>query len=123
MVDTGGLLLVVLVTAASVQDRDGGVRVLERAKMAMHAAGPVLGRCALQPPVHHSAHRALGLAVQVVTKLVGQHGFPPLPRRWVVERTHAWRCPVGCAGAPQRPVWYEQRDGLDAVDRVAGLQD
>ena len=28
-------MIVVLVTAASVQDRDGGVRVLDRAKMAM----------------------------------------------------------------------------------------
>src|SRR3954471_25030334 len=35
VVDTLGLLIVVLVTAASVQDRDGGVRVLDRAKMAM----------------------------------------------------------------------------------------
>lgn len=33
--DTLGLLVVVLVTAASVQDRDGGRRVLARAKMAM----------------------------------------------------------------------------------------
>jgi len=35
VVDTLGLLMVVLVTAASVQDRDGGRRVLDRAKMAM----------------------------------------------------------------------------------------
>jgi len=35
VVDTTGLLLVVMVTAASVQDRDGGRRVLEKAKMAM----------------------------------------------------------------------------------------
>jgi transposase len=36
------------------------------------------------------AARALRLAVQVVTKRAGQRGFAPLPRRWVVERTHAW---------------------------------
>ncbi len=35
VVDTTGLLLVVLVTAASVQDRDGGRRLLDRVKMAM----------------------------------------------------------------------------------------
>ncbi len=28
--------------------------------------------------------------MQVVAKLVGQQGFVPLPRRWAVERTHAW---------------------------------
>ena len=36
------------------------------------------------------AARALRITVQVVAKLVGQAGFVPLPRRWVVERTHAW---------------------------------
>ena len=60
VVDTMGLLIVVLVTAASVQHRDGAVRVLDRAKMVMPslvlvwpmpptAAGPPsspLGRCA-----------------------------------------------------------------------------
>ena len=35
VVDTLGLLLVVLVTAASVQDRDGGRRLLERLRFAM----------------------------------------------------------------------------------------
>jgi hypothetical protein len=34
VVDTGGLLIVVLVTAAGVQERDGGLCVLDRAKMA-----------------------------------------------------------------------------------------
>jgi hypothetical protein len=33
VVDIMGLLIVVLVTAAGVQDRDGALRVLERAKM------------------------------------------------------------------------------------------
>jgi len=36
------------------------------------------------------AHRAQRILVQVVAKLVGQQGFVPLPRRWAVERTHAW---------------------------------
>ena len=35
VVDTLGLLVVVLVTAASLQDRDGGRRILDRARMAM----------------------------------------------------------------------------------------
>lgn len=28
--------------------------------------------------------------LEVVRKLVGQQGFQPLPRRWVVERTFGW---------------------------------
>jgi len=90
VVDTGGLLIVVLVTAASVQDRDGGVRVLDRAKMAMPSLVLIWADAAYSRRVQDFAACALGIAVQVVAKLVGQSGFVPLPRRWVVERTHAW---------------------------------
>jgi hypothetical protein len=63
-----------------------------RAHAAHRGTSSVLPRDSLQ------AHRAIfgGLRAtgetsgQVVAKLVGQRGFAPLPRRWVVERTHAW---------------------------------
>ena len=90
VVDTLGLLIVVLVTAASVQDRDGGVRVLDRAKMAMPSLVLVWADAAYSRRAQEFAARALRITVQVVAKLVGQAGFVPLPRRWVVERTHAW---------------------------------
>jgi transposase len=90
VVDTLGLLIVVLVTAASVQDRDGGIRVLDRAKMAMPSLVLVWADAAYSRRVQEFASRTLRILVQVVAKLVGQQGFVPLPRRWVVERTHAW---------------------------------
>lgn len=92
-VDTCGLLLVVLVTAASVQDREGGRMLLwtlagcfRRIRMVWvdgaYSGGPV------------TLGATLGMVVQVVTKLAGQVGFQVLPRRWVVERTFSWinRC-------------------------------
>jgi transposase len=90
VVDTLGLLIVVLVTAASVQDRDGGIRVLDRAKMAMPSLVLVWADAAYSRRTQDFASKALRILVQVVAKLVGQQGFVPLPRRWVVERTHAW---------------------------------
>lgn len=30
--------------------------------------------------------------LEIVEKLVGQIGFAPLPRRWVIERTFSWLC-------------------------------
>lgn len=92
-VDTCGLLLAVLVTAASVQDRDGGRALLwalatcfRRVRM-VWVDGAYGGG-----PVTYGA--SLGLVVQVVAKLAGQIGFKILPRRWVVERTFSWinRC-------------------------------
>lgn len=92
-VDTCGLLLAVLVTAASVQDREGGRMLLwalagcfRRIRMVWvdgaYSGGPV------------TLGAALGIVVQVVAKLAGQVGFQVLPRRWVVERTFSWinRC-------------------------------
>jgi transposase len=94
VVDTIGLLVVVLVTAASVQDRDGGRLALGRARMAMPsiavvwADGGYAGRCV------DYARQILRITVQIVRKPPGQRTFEVLPRRWVVERTLSWlvRC-------------------------------
>ncbi len=94
VVDTIGLLVVVLVTAASVQDRDGGRLVLDKARIAMPsialvwADGGYAGRCV------EFARRMLRITLQIVRKPAGQRGFEVLPRRWVVERTLSWlvRC-------------------------------
>ena len=46
----------------------------------------------------HWAQRELAVTVQVVEQAEGQKGFQVLPRRWVVERTHAWiTCRRRCA--------------------------
>lgn len=94
VVDTLGPLIVVLVTAASVQDRDGGRLVLDKTRMAMPsivlvwADGGYAGRCV------EFARRLLRITPRIVKKPEGQHTFEVLPRRWVVERTLSWlvRC-------------------------------
>jgi transposase len=94
VVDTLGLLLVVAVTTASLQDRDGGARVLEQLRFRMpsvvtvFADGGYAGRLVLY------ARQVLRVAVELVKKPADQQGFAVLPRRWVVERTFAWivRC-------------------------------
>jgi transposase len=94
VVDTIELLVVVLVTAASLQDRDGGRLVLDKARMKMPsialvwADGGYAGRCV------EFARRVLRISLEIVKKPEGQHTFEVLPRRWVVERTLAWlvRC-------------------------------
>jgi transposase len=92
-VDTGGLLLMVLVTGAAVQDRDGGRLLLwalatcfRKVRMVWVDGGYRGG------PVTYGT--GLGLVVEVVAKLASQIGFKILPRRWVVERTFSWisRC-------------------------------
>jgi transposase len=89
-VDALGLLLVVLVTAAAVQDRDGAYRLLallrERFATVSHvwADGGYAGRLVLW------ARKVVNLTVEVVKRRDTLRGFVVLPRRWVVERTFAW---------------------------------
>ena len=87
--DTLGLLLVVVVLAASTQDRDG--------------AKPVLLDTYLRTPVRHVfadggfagrllewATQVLRSTIEIVRKPADQRGFAVIPRRWAVERTLAW---------------------------------
>ena len=94
VVDTLGLLMVVAVTSASVQDRDGGRAVLDRVRFVMPSLVTVFadGGYAGRLVIH--ARRRLRIAVELVKKPADQKGFVVLPRRWVVERTFAWlvRC-------------------------------
>ena len=88
--DTLGLLLVVAVLAASVQDRDGAKSVLLDTYLRtpvrfVFADGGFAGRLldwATADPGHHDLH--------IVRKPADQRGFAVIPRRWAVERTLAW---------------------------------
>jgi transposase len=88
--DTLGLLLVVMVIAASVQDRDGGKRVLDRQRLAMPSVATVFADGGYAGRLVAYARRVLRVGVEVVRKPADQQGFAVLPRRWVVERTLGW---------------------------------
>jgi transposase len=92
--DTLGLLVVVLVTAASVQDRDGGRRVLARAKMAMPSIALVWADGGYAGKLVAWVAQRCRILLEIVRKPKGQRTFEVLPRRWVVERTLSWlvRC-------------------------------
>jgi transposase len=92
--DTLGMLVVVLVTTAAVQDRDGGRLVLDRARMAMPSIVLVWADGGYAGKLVAFAACYFHLAVEIVRKSAGQRTFEVLPRRWVVERTLSWlvRC-------------------------------
>ena len=90
LVDTLGLLLAVVVTAASVQDRDGAKLLFQRLGGAckklrlVWVDGGYRGQL-LDWVLDHCHFR-----LQLVLRADDQKGFLVLPRRWVVERTFAW---------------------------------
>lgn len=89
-VDTGGLLLMVLVTIAGTQDRDAGHRLLalvrEKFSTITHcwADGGYTGRLVVW------TRKVLAITIEVVKRTDDVKGFKVLPRRWAVERTLAW---------------------------------
>jgi putative transposase len=89
-VDTIGLLLVIVVHCAGIQDRDGAKLVSAQLKgkyprlRLMWADGGYAGAL-----VEWMAAFA-GWVLQVVKRPQDNQGFVVVPRRWVVERTLAW---------------------------------
>lgn len=89
-VDTLGLLLVVLVRPASVQDRDGGRQLLVDVYFGHRRTRHVFANGGFAGEFVAWAGRVLRTTVEIVRKDRGRKGFAVLPRRWVVERTLAW---------------------------------
>lgn len=83
-----------MVTAASVQDRDGGALVLERLRFRMPSVALVWADGGYAGRLVAYARHILKVTVDIVRKKEGQRSFEVLPRRWVVERTLSWisRC-------------------------------
>jgi transposase len=89
-VDTIGLLLTVLVTAASVQDRDAAKPLLWNLRKAFPQIKLAWADGGYAGNLIPWAKTALNLTVEIVRRPDDLHTFQVLPRRWVVERTLAW---------------------------------
>lgn len=91
-VDTIGMLLVVLVTSASVQDRDGARPLLGALRKAFTTVSLAWADGGYAGQLVAWAKEKLRLTVQIVKRSDDAKGFVVLPRRWVVERTLSWIC-------------------------------
>jgi putative transposase len=89
MVDILGLLIVVFVTAASVQDRDAIPRILSEAKATSSRLINTLVDGAYNGDVVTNASQETGITVTMV-KRPDIKGFVVVPKRWIVERSFGW---------------------------------
>jgi putative transposase len=109
VVDTMGVVIALTVTAASVQDRDAAAAVVAQACSkapaleTLYTDGAYAGKCARDIEQRHHIRvevvRRPGNGTTGTLQEASQLSAPPteintgfvvLPKRWVVERTHAW---------------------------------
>ena len=90
LVDTMGLLLMVVVHVASIQDRDGAKKVLEKAKQFFPRLQLIWADGGYAGKLIDWAKEQFNWVLEIVKRNDDVKGFQVLPRRWVVERTLAW---------------------------------
>jgi transposase len=90
LVDTLGLLLVVVIHAANIQDRDGLALVCRRLRRRFPWLRLIFADGGYQGETAACAAAQERLRLQIVKREPGSHGFAVLPKRWLVERTFAW---------------------------------
>jgi len=90
------LLLRGIVTAADVQDRDGGRALLATVFGLFPFLKKLFADSAYEGPIFHAALAGIlpHLETEIVKRSDQVKGFVVLPKRWIVERTIAWlnRC-------------------------------
>jgi len=90
-VDTLGLLMAVVVTAANVSDGKGGCKLLEQ--MTKEKFPRLEGMCGDSTYNEKSLIAAVAnrqLTLEIKSRPAGSKGFVLLKKRWIVERTFAW---------------------------------
>jgi transposase len=92
-VDVLGLLLLVHVTGANVQDRDAAFFLLQRMRLLHRKITLVWADGGYDyGKLIDGARKILKVTVQIVRRTDDMTGFVILPRRWIVERTLSWIC-------------------------------
>ena len=90
LVDVIGLLLMVVVHAANIQDRDGARIVLEKAKGKFPRLQLIWADGGYAGKLIDWVKQICSWTLEIVKRSDEVKGFQVLPHRWVVERTFGW---------------------------------
>jgi putative transposase len=90
LVDTMGLVLMVVVHAANIQDRDGARLLLAKAKGLFPRLQRIWADGGYAGKLIGWLQETCGWVLEIVKRTDALKGFKLLPRRWVVERTFGW---------------------------------
>jgi putative transposase len=90
LVDTLGLLIMVLVTSAGLPDRDGATQVFAATAGRLPRLRRVWADQSYAGMLVEWVHLVFAFVLEIVRRPKQQRGFQVLPKRWIVERTLGW---------------------------------
>lgn len=90
LVDTTGLLLMVVVHTADIQDRDGARPVLEQVQGKFSRLKLIWADAGYSGKLVEWVKRTCGWVLEIVKRRDNIREFQVLPHRWIVERTFGW---------------------------------
>jgi len=90
LVDVMGLILMVVVHSAAIQDRDGAKLVLEKVKGKFPRMELIWADGVYSGKLIDWVKQFCGWILEIVKRSDDVQGFKVLPHRWVVERTFGW---------------------------------
>lgn len=93
VVDTLGLLLLVMVTSASVQDRDGGAQLCDETHQHFPRLRKMWADGAYRGELVEYVRHWCRFVLEIVKRPAEQRGFQVQPKRWIVERSLGWLNP------------------------------
>lgn len=88
--DTLGLVITADVHSASVQDRDGALDLLMRAKQKTPTLQRFFADQGYCGNLQNKCFLKTGCLFTIAKKDANAEGFQVIPKRWIVERTFAW---------------------------------
>jgi len=93
VVDTLGLLLLVMVTSASLQDRDGGVQLGDEVQQQFARIKKMWADSSYRGELVEYVQLWCRFVLEIVKRPAEQRGFQVQKKRWIVERTLGWLNP------------------------------
>jgi putative transposase len=90
VVDTLGLLLVVVVHAANVHDSQSAMMVIEGLRGRFSRLKTIFADGGYRGELADNVKMLFGWCLSIVLRSDGSKSFVVLPKRWVVERTFSW---------------------------------
>jgi len=88
--DTLGLIMVIVIHSADIQDREGAKKVIEELKYKYPRLKKKLADQGYTGDLASWVLQFFEWTVEIVKKVAGLSGFNVLPKRWIVERTFGW---------------------------------